>query len=387
MPLLGNDLGRQPLDGVVILKITVPALGVGQLMHKVLEHHGAGIAERIHRMSHAVDQALLVEGLPVHDLAQILPHGILVGGIRHMGADIVHHVHDLDVGAAVLGPLQTGKCRRNNRVGVRPRGSHHTGGEGGVVAAAVLHVQQQGNIQHVGLQIGVLPVGTQHLEQVLGGGKLGPRPVNVHAAVALIVMVGMVSVDRQHGENTDQLDALLQLGLQIALADIVVIAGQGQHTAGQGIHQILAGRLHDDIPHKVGGQVPAFGQTILEGFQLGFVGQIPQQQQIGRLLEGIALAPQSPDQVIDVVAAIPQLAVAGYLLAVALLEGINAGNVGDARQHPLAVLVAQTPLDVILGKQRRVHPVVGDALLGKDARLFFNGCVIAHWKTLLFRHF
>ena len=90
----------------VILKVTVPALGVGQLMHKVLEHHGAGIAERIHRMSHAVDQALLVEGLPVHDLAQILPHGILVGGIRHMGADIVHHVHDLDVGAAMLGPFR-----------------------------------------------------------------------------------------------------------------------------------------------------------------------------------------------------------------------------------------------------------------------------------------
>ena len=234
----------------------------------------------------------------------------------------------------------------------------------------MLHVQQQGNVQHVGFQIGVLPVRTQHLEQVLGSGKLGPRPVNVHAAVALVIMVGMVSVDRQHGENTDQLDALLQLGLQIALADIVVIAGQGQHTAGQGIHKILAGRLHDDIPYKVGGQIPALGQTILEGFQLGFVGQIPQQQQIGRLLEGIALAPQPPDQVIDVVAAIPQLAVAGDLLAVALLEGINAGNVGDARQHTLAVLVAQTALDVIPGKQRRVHPVVGDALLVKTRASF-----------------
>ena len=38
------------------------------------------------------------------------------------------------------------------------------GREGRVVAAAVLHVQQQGNVQHVGLEVGVLPVSYTHLK-------------------------------------------------------------------------------------------------------------------------------------------------------------------------------------------------------------------------------
>ena len=256
-------------------------------------------------MAHTVDQALLVKGLPVHDLAQVIAHGVLIGGVSHMGAHIVHHVHDLDVGAAVFGAFQAGQCRRNDRVGIGPGGSDHAGGEGGVVAAAVFHVQQQGNVQNVGFQIGVLAVGPQHLQQVFRRGKFRFGPVNVHAAVALIVMVGVVAIDRQHGEYADQLDALFQLSLQVGLADIIIIAGQGEHTAGQRVHQVLAGGFHNDVPHKVGRKVPAFGKAILEGFQLLLVGQIPQQQKIRRFLKGIALAPQAADQVIDVVTAVP----------------------------------------------------------------------------------
>ena len=67
------------------------------------------------------------------------------------------------------------------------------------VAAAVLHVQEQSDVQHVGFQVGVLAVGAQHLQQVFGGGQFGFGAVNVHAAVALVIMVGMVAVNRQHG--------------------------------------------------------------------------------------------------------------------------------------------------------------------------------------------
>ena len=196
-------------------------------------------------------------------------------GVGHVRPHIVHHLHDLDVGAAVLGAFQAAKRRGHHRVGVRPGGGHYAGGEGGVVAAAVLHVQQQRDVQHVGFQVGVLPVGAQHLEQVFGGGKLRPGTVDVHAAVALIIMVGMVAVDRQHGEHADELDALFQLGLQVGFADVVVIAGQREHAAGQRVHQVLAGRFHDDVPHKVGGQVPAFDQALLESFQLLLIGQVP----------------------------------------------------------------------------------------------------------------
>mgnify|MGYP000379264854 CR=1 FL=1 len=99
-------------------------------------------------------------------------------------------------------------------------------------------------------------------------------------------------------------------------------------------------------------------------------GRSPQQKQVGRPLEGVALAAQAADQVVDIVATIPKLALAGNLLAVPLLKGINAGDVGDTRQHALAVFVAQTAFYIVLGKKLRVNAVVGDTFLGKDAASF-----------------
>ena len=284
----------------------------------------------------------------------------------------------------MLGALQAGKRRRDDGVGVRPGRGDDAGREGRVVAAAVLHVQQQGNVQHVGLEVGVLLVGTQHLQQVFRRGQARVGAVDVHAAAALIVIVGVVAVDRQHRENADELDALFQLGLQVGLANVVIVAGQRQHAAGQRVHQVVTGGLHDDIAHKVCRQVAAFGKAGGEALELLFVRQVAEQQQIGRALKRIALAAQTADQVIDVVAAVPELALAGNLLAVALLKGVDAGNVRDARQHALAVFVAQTALDVVLGKQRGINAVVGDTFLGKNAGFLFNGCVVAHGDGLPF---
>ena len=42
---LGNDLGGQPLDRVVIFKIAAAALGIGQLVDKALEHDRARVAQ------------------------------------------------------------------------------------------------------------------------------------------------------------------------------------------------------------------------------------------------------------------------------------------------------------------------------------------------------
>ena len=142
----------------------------------------------------------------------------------------------------------------------------------------------------------------------------------------------------------------------------------------------MAGGFHDDIAHKVCRQGAAFRQAGREGFQLLLVRQVAQQQQVGCTLKGVALAAQTADQVIDVVAAVPELAIAGNLLAVAFLKSIDAGDVGDTGQHTPTVFVAQTALDIILGKQCRVNAVVGDTFLGEDAGFLFDGCVIAHGR-------
>src|SRR5699024_7473060 len=82
--------------------------------------------------------------------------------------------------------------------------------------------------------------------------------------------------------------------------------------------------------------------------------------------------------VVHIVTAVPQLAVAGDLFAVPFLKRVDAGNVGDARQHAFAVLVAQAPLDVVLGKQCGIDAVVGHTFLGKNARFLLDGCIITH---------
>src|SRR5699024_10104861 len=141
------------------------------------------------------------------------------------------------------------------------------------------------DVQHMGFQRGVAAVGAQHQQQVFGGGQLRVRPVDIHAALVDIIVVGVVAIDRQHREDADELEALCQLGLQRVIAHRIVVGGQGQHAAGQAVHQVPAGGFHDNIPDEVGGQVAAAHQRIVEFLDLGGGGQVAQQQQVGGLLK------------------------------------------------------------------------------------------------------
>ena len=378
MALFGNHLRGQALHRVVKVKVRLAALGHGQLLHKALEHHRARVRQRVDRMAHAVHKALMVKGLFIYNFADVGAHFVLIGHVGNMGADIVHHLHDLDVRTAVLGALQAGKRRCNDRVGIRPRRSDHAGGESGVIAAAVLHVQQKSNIQNMGFQRGILLVGAQHLQQVFCRRKLRPRAVDVHAAVIQVVIIGMVAIHRQHGEDTDQLDALLHLGLQAVIPHRIIIRSQGQHAAGQAVHQILAGGFHDNVPHKVAGQGTAFGQAVGKFMQLLFIGQITKQQQVGNFLKAIALAAQTTDQVIHVIPAVPQLAIAGGFNAVTHFKRINAGNIGNPGQHTVAVLIAQAALYTELIKQVRINGIVMHTQFCKQLGFFFDCRILAH---------
>ena len=84
------------------------------------------------------------------------------------------------------------------------------GGEGGVVAAAVVRVKNQGNIQHLGLQGGILTVRAQNAQNVLRSGELGVRLVDKQALAVVVVPVGLVAVDGQEGEQGDKLHTLAQ---------------------------------------------------------------------------------------------------------------------------------------------------------------------------------
>ena len=172
--------------------------------------------------------------------------------------------------------------------------------------------------------------------------------------------------------------------VQDPLAELVKIepkaigVGQYQHAAGQAVHQILAGGFHDNVPHKVAGQGAAFGQAVGKFMQLLFIGQIAKQQQVGNFLKAIALAAQTTDQVIHVIPAVPQLAIAGGFNAVTHFKRINAGNIGNPGQHTVAVLITQAALYTELIKQIRINGIVMHTQFCKQLGFFFDCRILTH---------
>ena len=172
--------------------------------------------------------------------------------------------------------------------------------------------------------------------------------MDVHALVVFIVVIRMVAVDRQHGEDAGQLDALTQHIGDGQIRRLGVVGSQGEHAAGHGVHDIMAGRLHDHVPCKIGGGGAALGQHLAELIQLRLGRQLTEQQQVACLLKGKATAPAASDQVFDIVAAVQQLTVTGTLDSIHIFKGPHVRNVGQTRQHALAVFVSQSGFDPIL---------------------------------------
>ena len=222
----------------------------------------------------------------------------------------------------------------------------------------MLGVQQQRHVQHAGFQRGVLHIRPQHPQKVLCSGKAGVRAVDIHTGVFFVVVIGVVAVHRQHGEDARQLDALAQHVGGIQVCRLGVVGSQRQHAARHAVHDIVAGCLHNDIAGKVGGHGAALAQHRAELLQLLRGGQLTKQQQIARLLKGKATAAAAVDEVFYIIAAVQQLTVCRVLDPVHILERPDIRDIGQARQHAFAGLVAQTRLDPELPVE-----VLGDAVV------------------------
>ena len=70
------------------------------------------------------------------------------------------------------------------------------GGKGGVIAAAVLHMKDQRDIQYTRFQICILAVRPENMENIFRGGKLCHGRMNKQAGSIMVMLVRLVSVDR-----------------------------------------------------------------------------------------------------------------------------------------------------------------------------------------------
>ena len=112
----------------------------------------------------------------------------------HICLDVSEHLHDLLVGAAVAGTLQGAHRRRDGGIDVGAGGGEHPAGKGGVVAAAVLGVEHQAQIQQPGLLVGVPVVVAHGVEEVLRHAQPLLGPVEVEGLVVVVVPLGREGV-------------------------------------------------------------------------------------------------------------------------------------------------------------------------------------------------
>ena len=103
-------------------------------------------------MSYAVDQSRMVKGFFVQQLFQIICHLPFIAPVGDFPLHLFKHLHYFNVGTTVTGAFQGTDGCCDDRVGVGQGGGNYMGGERRVVTAAVLHMQDQGDIQNSGLQ-------------------------------------------------------------------------------------------------------------------------------------------------------------------------------------------------------------------------------------------
>ena len=132
------------------------SLGVRELFGVLAENVRARVADGIDRVPYAVHQPRSVERLLVQETGYVVAYGGVGAGSG--GFEVVEHLGDLDIRAAVPRTFERTEGRRHGRVGVRARTRHHMVGESGVVAAAVLGVEHQAEVEYARFEVGELLV-------------------------------------------------------------------------------------------------------------------------------------------------------------------------------------------------------------------------------------
>ena len=219
-------------------------------------------------MAHPIDFAGPVARLPADELFEERRDLIVVVPIPHPGLDRLQHLHDLDVRPAVQRALEGSDSRRDGRIGVGPRRGQHTGGEGGIVPAAVLGVEHQTQVEQLGFFIGIRGVGTDGAQDGFGGGKPGLERMDIHAFPVIVPALDLIGIAHDGRKHGNKLNGLAQHVFGGEIVGIVVVRIQGEDRPGQLVHDIGRRGLDDHILGKIVRKLPAFGQKRGKRFQL-----------------------------------------------------------------------------------------------------------------------
>ena len=268
-------------------------------------------------MAHAVDQARMVEGLPVQEAVQIMSDLVLVRPVLYLRLHILKHLDHLDVRAAVAGALQGTDGRGHDGIGIRQGGGDHMGGEGGIVSAAVLHVEDHADIQDPRLQRRKLAVRAKDMEDIFRHGAFRERLVDEQAVAVMVMAVGLIAVNGQHRTEADELQALTQHIGKGNIIGPVVIGVERQDASCQCIHHILAGGFHDNVADEAGGKASVVDEKFFKFREFFLIGKLVEQEEICNLfVTEPAVLMETGYQIVHFVAPVKKPPVAGNRLPV-----------------------------------------------------------------------
>ena len=115
----------------------------------------------------------------------------------------------------------------------------------------MLHMKDQCRIKNPGFQICIFLVRSEHVKNVFRRRTVGIRTVDIHTAIQIIMVIRMIPVNSQHREDTDKIHRLAENIFHGIIRNLIIVGGQRQHALRHGIHDILTGRLHNDISGKL----------------------------------------------------------------------------------------------------------------------------------------
>lgn len=356
---LAQDLFGHAGDAVEQIVLGFEAGFLGEGCGFVLEKFGAGIAQGVDGVAHAVDEAGAVEGFTGEDLAQIIGNFAVIVPVLHVSLDVFDHGVGALVGGAVAWPFEGADGGGDGGVGVGAGRRNDVGGESGVVTAAVVGLEDQAEIENFCFERGEFAVFANEMQNIFCGAAAGEGLMHDQALVVEIMLFGGIGVSDHERHFGDEVETLREDVAELDVVGIFVVGIKGEHDALQLVHEVSAWNAQEDVFLEIIREGAAALQGAAEPVELLAVWQGTKEQEVDDFFKTEAVfAFEAADEVGDRNAAVHELAFAWNFLAV--FDGVAAyiGDAGDADEDAGAVGVTQSAFDVILRIQFRCDGIV-----------------------------